>query len=74
MGLKKWLLNKGLFYIFMLAIAYIVAAMLNVVPKPLQDMAKWFGANFLLITILLISFMAFWILLRLTAPKRSQPT
>jgi len=74
MGLKKWLLNKGLFYIFMLAIAYIVAAMLNMVPKPLRDLANWLGSNFTLITILLVSFMVFWIIMRLTAPKRSQTT
>jgi len=74
MGLKKWLLSKGLFYIFIFSIFYVVGSMLNIVPEPLKALVKWFGDNFLLITILLISFMGFWIMLRLTSkPKRSQP-
>jgi len=74
MGLKKWLLNKGLFYIFIFAVFYIVGSMLNIVPQPLKDLVAWFGANFLLISILLVSFMGFWIMLRLTSkPKRRQP-
>ena len=73
MGLKKWLLNKGLFYIFIFAVFYIVGELLGIIPEPLKKIVEWFGANFLLITILLLSFMGFWVMMRLTGPKRRQP-
>ena len=75
MGLSKWLLNKGLFYIFIFAIFYIVGEMLGIIPEPLKKIVEWIANNFLLISILMLSFMAFWIMLRLTSkPRRGQPT
>ena len=75
MGLSKWLLNKGLFYIFIFAIFYIVGEMLGIIPEPLKKIVEWIGSNFLLISILMLSFMAFWILLRITSkPRRVQQT
>lgn len=72
MGLTKWLLSKGLFYVFIFGIFYLVGSMIGWVPKPLQDLVKWLGDNFLLISILLMFTMAFIVMMRLTAPKRSQ--
>ena len=75
MGLKKWLLNKGLFYIFIFAIFYIIGSMLGIIPEPLKKIVEWIANNFVLISILLVSSMAFWIMLRLTSKtKRSGQT
>jgi len=73
MGLKKWLLNKGLFYIFIFAIFYIIGSVLGIIPEPLKKIVEWIGSNFILITFLLASFMVFLVVMRLTGPKRRQP-
>ena len=74
MGLKKWLLNKGLFYIFIFAIFYIIGSVLGIIPEPLKKIVEWIANNFLLISILAMFTMGFVILLKLLSPKRRQPT
>ena len=74
MGLTRWLISKGLFYLFIFAIFYLIGELLGIVPEPLKNLVKWVAGNFLLITILLISFMGFLVMMRLTGPKRSQTT
>jgi len=74
MGLGKWITSKLIFSLLIFAGFYILGVALGIVPESVQNIFGWFGANFLLITVLLISFMIFWIALRLTGPKRSQPT
>ena len=73
MDLSKWLLNKGLFYIFIFAVFYIIGSMLNIVPQPLKDLVSWVGSNFMIITFLIVSFMVFLVVMRLTGSKRNQP-
>ena len=73
MGLSKWLLNKGLFYVFIFAVFYIVGSMLGIIPEPLKKIVEWIANNFLLISFLLVSFMVFLVVMRLTGQKRRQP-
>jgi hypothetical protein len=74
MSLKKWLLNKGLFYLFIFGIFYIVGEMLGIVPEPLKNVVSWLANNFLLISFLLVSFMVFLIVMRLISKPRSGQT
>ena len=65
-SITKWLLQKGIFYLFTLAIFYLIGSMLNIIPKPLENIVGWFANNFLLLTILSISFMIFYVVLTLS--------
>ena len=72
MGLTKWIGSKIVVYLMVFAVFYVIGEIMGWTPKVLKDLVSWFANNFLLITILLMSFMAFWIMLRLTSPKRRQ--
>jgi len=64
---------EGLFYVFIFAIFYIIGSMLGIIPEPLKKIVEWIGSNFMLITFLLVSFMVFLVVMRLTGSKRRQP-
>ena len=75
MGLSKWLAGKAVLYLVVFGICLLVSEVMGWTPQSIKDLIKWFADNFLLITILLISFMTFIIMLRLTSkPRRGQPT
>jgi len=70
MGLTKWITSKLVFSLLIFAGFYVLGEALGVVPKSVENIFGWFASNFLLITVLLISFMVFYVALRLTGPKR----
>jgi hypothetical protein len=68
----RWLLSKVLFYLLVFSAFYLIGLTLGIIPQSIKDVVSWFAGNFLLISILLMFFMAFIIMMRLTSPKRSQ--
>jgi len=70
MGLGKWVTSKLVFSLLVFVGFYILGEALGIVPRSVENIFAWFGANFLLVTVLLIASMAFIIMLRLTGPKK----
>lgn len=72
MGLSRWLISKGLWYVAAIVGAYSIAWFFDLVPAPVKDTLKWASDNTIALLFTVCFLAGCFVFLRVKGKKKAE--